>query len=168
MSGRPIDGPRRNRDAGVTLVEILVVLALIGVTTGVVAISLRPGDRADRGLRQDADLLAARLNIATEAGLIHGHAVAFDWEGDSYRFLERDGDDWQPHRNPRLAASHSMSGLLTRDDQTGGQPQRQGRLTMAPGAGPPEGGVALFAVSDGAARLQIRFDGFSADVEAPQ
>ncbi len=165
-SVRPIARPRRTREAGVTLVEILVVLALIGVTAAVAAISLRPGDRADRGLRQDADLLAARLNIAAEAGLIHGHDVTFDWERNTYRFLERDGEAWQAHRNPRLASLQSMSGLLTRDDETVAAPQREGRLTIAPDATPPKGGVAVFAVTDGAARLQVRFDGFSASVEA--
>ena len=37
----------RSRDAGVTLVEVLVVLVLVGIMAGAIGLSLGPADRGD-------------------------------------------------------------------------------------------------------------------------
>lgn len=156
--------PRRGREAGVTLVEVLVVLALLGVTAGVAAISLRPEDRAGRGGAQEAELLAARLSIALEGSMVGGHVAALDWEDGSYRFMQRRDGAWSAHPNPRLGTWQSVGGGgLSREGAE--LAEREGRLMITPGALPPPTGPAVFALG-GARGARVIFDGVTARVEA--
>ena len=42
--------PARHQDAGVTLVEVLVVLVLVGIMAGIVGLSIGTGSRGDIAL----------------------------------------------------------------------------------------------------------------------
>ncbi|QFT61973.1 hypothetical protein FIU91_03445 [Roseivivax sp. THAF30] len=152
----------RGRDAGVTLLEVLVVLALIGVSAGLVSLSVRPGDRADQAVRQDSELLAARLSIAVEESLVSGRAAALDWRRDGYSFVEWREEDWRPHGNPRLAERQTVSRALSLAGDTGAT---EGRLTIGPDAAPPPGRTTIFRIG---ARANVAFDGLSAYVEPLQ
>ena len=57
--------PARRQDAGVTLVEVLVVLVLVGIMAGIVGLSIGTGSRGDIA-KQEADLLVDRLNRAAD------------------------------------------------------------------------------------------------------
>ncbi|SLN12962.1 hypothetical protein ROJ8625_00380 [Roseivivax jejudonensis] len=146
----------RGGDAGVTLLEVLIVLALIGTGAGLVSLSLRSGDRADWTARQDAELLAARLSIATEESLLSGRAAALDWRRDGYSFVERGEEDWRPHGNPRLAEWQTVSLALSLAGDPGAT---EGRLAIGPDAAPPPSGIAVFRIGAGA---NVAFDGLSA------
>ncbi|OWU84704.1 hypothetical protein ATO6_10160 [Oceanicola sp. 22II-s10i] len=155
----------RHKDAGVTLVEVLVILAILSVVTGMAALALPSGPRPAT-LRQQADLLAARLDIAAEESLVSGRAARLEWDTGGYRFTAREGGEWAPHRNPNLAGPHRLEGMALRR-ATGGQ---TGALILRPDLGPPDGAVAALDLRAVEARNNYRvtvlFDGASARVDA--
>ncbi|WP_392337469.1 prepilin-type N-terminal cleavage/methylation domain-containing protein [Loktanella salsilacus] len=98
----------RSRDAGVTLVEVLVVLVLVGIMAGAIGLSLGPADRGDAANRE-ATLLIARLNRAADEALLTGAATAFVWGDGTYRFEVRQIDgSWGPHPIELLGTPHQV------------------------------------------------------------
>lgn len=91
---------RRSTTAGVTLVEMLVVLVLIGVLSGAAALSLnRPsGDQAELAALK----LTAHLDRAVRYAL--DHQIGFGLEADrgGYSFWVPMGEEWHPHPDPTL------------------------------------------------------------------
>ena len=148
----------RARDAGVTLVEVLVVLVLIGVMAGAVGLSLGPVDRGDT-LEREVTLLAARLNRAADETLLTGDAVAFVWDAGGYRFEVLRGADWQPHPVALLAATHATPGARP----SGPDGAAEGRFVvdgdLLPVTGVP---LTLSLRADNGLETQIRFDGVNA------
>jgi general secretion pathway protein H len=99
------------REAGFTLLEVLVVIVMIGVLATTVTLSLAPDNH--RRLQDEAWRFARVLEAASEqAG--EGDPLALEWAPDGYRFL-RQGDDgrWQPlERDELLAARHWPDGIV--------------------------------------------------------
>ena len=75
---------KRADDSGVTLIEILVVLALIGIGAGIVSYALPSGANA-RTLEQEATLLAARLTNVADRSLVAGETYRVIWQSEAYR-----------------------------------------------------------------------------------
>ena len=102
-------GPRPI-EAGVTLVEMLVVLVLVATLAGAVALSLPAARGADPLV--EAELLAARMRRASEEALLAGAPVALAWDGEGYRFLVSMDGAWTPHPVRLLAETRTLpSGL---------------------------------------------------------
>ena len=76
---------RRPRRLGMTLVEILIVLAIVGVAAGAVVLSLGSLDR-DTGAQLEANRLADRLRLASDHVLVSGRPLIFVWSSDGYAF----------------------------------------------------------------------------------
>ena len=81
----------RARPSGFTLIEILVVVAIIGVIVGLAGAQLMrgPGDL----VRGESEHLALLLRAAREEAILQGRVFAFGAGRESYRFLrlERNG-----------------------------------------------------------------------------
>ncbi len=107
MNDRP-KAKLRHRQAGVTLVEVLVVLVLVGVMAGAVGLSLGPADRGG-GVAREAQLLVARLNRAADEVMITGQPMALVWTQDDYRFLALQDASWVPHPVDLLGAQHDLA-----------------------------------------------------------
>ena len=101
----------RASEAGLTLVEMLVVLALIGVMAGAVGLSLGPATRGP-GAQDEARLLAARMRRASEEALLTGQPVALVWTDREYRFVALGVEGWAPHPIPLLAEVKALPGTL--------------------------------------------------------
>jgi general secretion pathway protein H len=74
----------RHPDAGVTLIEMMVVLAIVGIGTGAAVLGLgRLGqdDQAERAARR----LAGDLGLAVDDALISGTALNMVWTADTYQ-----------------------------------------------------------------------------------
>ncbi len=97
-----------SRRAGFTLIEMLVVLAIIGVMAAAVTVVALPGDAGQA--RAEARGLAARLESALREARARGHAIAWSADRDRYAFWQRGEDgDWvtyPPHSvyRPRALA----------------------------------------------------------------
>ena len=81
----------RQRLAAFTLVELLVVLAIIGVAAGLVAVNLGGDDR--RAAEREARRLAGALEHAAALAQWRGETLGVSAEGRSYRFWQRSADD---------------------------------------------------------------------------
>jgi general secretion pathway protein H len=84
---RAARGPAR----GFTLIEVLVVVAIIVIVVGLVGVQLMRGP-ADL-VKEESEHLALLLRAAREEAILQGRVFAFSAERDSYRFLrlERGG-----------------------------------------------------------------------------
>jgi len=89
--------PRRARRAGFTLVELLIVILIVSLATGVVLLTAPP---ARNDLRLEALRLAAKLTYARDEATVGGRAIALRLEGAGYAFDVRDGPAWRPLREP--------------------------------------------------------------------
>lgn len=101
----------RAPEAGITLVEMLVVLALIGVTAGAVGLGLGPAMRGPDA-QAEGRLLAARMHRASEEALLTGQPVALVWTDRDYRFLALGPEGWAAHPVPLLAEVKPLSAAL--------------------------------------------------------
>ena len=155
---------RRHTDAGVTLVEVLVVLVLVGVMAGAIGLSLGPADRENAAYRE-ATLLTARLNRAADEAVLAGMPMAFHWDQDGYWFEVRGSDDWQPHPVPLLGTRHDMTGTPPRDADGG----REGRYVIDGDLLPASGTVLRINLrSAGGPDQNVAFDGVNAWQEVPE
>ena len=75
---------------GFTLIEMLVVLAIMGLFVGLVSTITRPDDRAL--LRVEAERLAQLLDLAAMQSRLTGKRVAWTASGPGYRFWQLNED----------------------------------------------------------------------------
>ena len=149
---------RRVGNAGVTLVEMLVVLVLIGVMAGAVALSIGPADRGG-GAGREARLLAARLDRAADEVLLDGAPVALVWTPDNYRFLTLSAGDWVPHPVAILGQPHAFGrGLSFLGEAAAG-----GRFVLRPDLVPADDAPLTLAIGASGSAAgdsdRVRFDG---------
>lgn len=93
---------------GFTLIEMLVVLAILGVLSAFVAISTAPDPR--RQAATEAERLGLLLEAALQEAQWGGRSIAWSADNRSYRFLQAESERrWQPITDdemfrPRLLA----------------------------------------------------------------
>ncbi len=124
---------RREGERGLTLVEMLVVLAIIGISTAAAVLAMSTGH--DGNGQAEAQRLLARVQLAADEAMIGDHSLALSVTPTSYAVLERSeaGLAWQPttlgglddvHKLPpgmRLSAPPDGL-LLPLDANAAGQP----------------------------------------------
>ena len=149
-----VDAIRRDRESGVTLIEMLVVLLLIGVAAGSVGLALGGGDR--KGVvEREFRLLANRLELAAERALVTGTPALFEWDSRGYGFLEADGASWSAHGLAALRNRHDLPPdlELSGDDRTG-------RRILAAHMLPATGALVL-ELRSGTSQQSLTFDGMT-------
>lgn len=80
---------------GFTLIEILVVIAILGVAVGAVALSISTSDA--RLLQEETARLGALFRIAQNEARVSGRALVWEADRDGYRFRPLDSEaarDW--------------------------------------------------------------------------
>jgi general secretion pathway protein H len=78
--------------AGFTLVELMVVLAIMGLAAAAVILTLPSQDQI---LRQEADRLAVRLAAARDLAVVEGRGTAAVISPSGYGFEQRVRGEWQ-------------------------------------------------------------------------
>lgn len=86
-------GQRKAATSGFTLVELMVVLAIMALAATAVVLTI-PGE--ERTVRSEADRLAARLAAARDIAVIEGRSVAVNFAPSGYGFERRIDGTWQP------------------------------------------------------------------------
>jgi general secretion pathway protein H len=82
------------RQRGFTLIELLVVLVIIGLTLGLVTMNAAPSQR--QAMQQEAQRVALLLQLARDEAIVRNRPIAFEANAESYRFLVRNGRQWEP------------------------------------------------------------------------
>lgn len=102
--------PRRAR--GFTLLEIMVVVVLIGITATLISLNLRPD--VERQAELEARRFAGLLEQLREESILAGRAMAveIDSKDRSYRFfVARDG--WQPLERDEMLRRRQLPEFLS-------------------------------------------------------
>ena len=86
---RPVRAAR-----GFTLVELMVVMVIIGITLGLVSLNAIPSPR--QNLQNEAQRLALLLQLARDEAIVRNRLVAFEADTEHYRFLVRNETRWDP------------------------------------------------------------------------
>lgn len=79
---------------GFTLLELLVVLVIVGITLGAVVLNANPGQR--QLLYNEAQRIALLMQLARDEAIVRNQAIAFESDNSRYRFLIRQGNEWRP------------------------------------------------------------------------
>ena len=80
-------------ERGFTLVELMVVLAIMALAATAVVLTI-PGE--ERSVRSEADRLAARLAAARDVAVVEGRSVAVNFAPSGYGFERRVDGAWTP------------------------------------------------------------------------
>jgi len=83
-----------HKEAGFTLVEVLCVLALLGLTAGLVVLNL---PKPAPAFRTEVQSVATLLNLAARQSIIDGKARGIDVTASHLDIFQYDGD-WVPDR----------------------------------------------------------------------
>lgn len=79
---------------GFTLLELLVVLVILGITLGAVSFNAMPSER--QVLQSDAQKVSLLLQSARDEAIVRNRPVAFEADAGGYRFLILENNAWKP------------------------------------------------------------------------
>lgn len=79
---------------GFTLLELLVVLVIAGLTLGMVSFNAMPSER--QVLQKECQRIALLLQLARDEAIVRNRPIAFETDGQGYHFLVREDNVWQP------------------------------------------------------------------------
>jgi len=143
--------------SGFTLVEILVVLVILAIGTGLAVVSLTTDPQAV--VRREGQRFAGALEYAAARAQIRAETLGVDAAGPAIRFWRRDPDTntWRPVNDDDALATRTLPEPLE------ALPQTYAGRTLAPHTLVPlrpsgRNEPATFVIASGAARVIVALD----------
>ncbi len=84
---------------GFTLVELLVVMLIVAMMAGVIVLNMPP---PRSGEKNQAEVFAARLNLAAELAVMTGSMIGLEVDPTGYRYFRFVDGKWAPHDGGQL------------------------------------------------------------------
>lgn len=134
-----------------TLIEMLIVLAIVGVAAGAVTLGIGAATRAPN-VETEARRLASRLQAASDDAMLGDRMTAFTVDEHGYGFATMTASGWQPRTDGPMAYHRLPGGMVV--TLTANPPVILG----ADGSGQP----LAATVSAGDQRWQVVYDGMTA------
>jgi len=148
---------KRGRRSGMTLIEVLVTLGILGVMATMVVLGFGASGRP-MTTQAEANGLAERLGFAADEVLITRRPIALAWDSRGYGFLRQgSGGNWVPDSLAPLGKRHDLPRGLT---LTADAPP----LIVITDAGAPAFEMSL---TDAGRTLTVAFDGLNATASSP-
>jgi general secretion pathway protein H len=95
------------RSRGFTLLELMIVLVIAGITLGFVTLNALPSPR--QALLDEAQRIALLLQVARDEAIMRNVPIAFEAQADGYRFMIRRGNTWQQLDGDELLRQRDFS-----------------------------------------------------------
>ena len=106
------------RSAGYTLIELMVVIAIMGLITSFV-LPYIPTDKADQ-MRSEADRFESLIAYAQTHAILQSQDLGLIIEGADYRFVRQDSGSWQVLEeeplNPQKLENYLTQTLTVEDE----------------------------------------------------
>lgn len=151
---------RRERPArGFTLIELLVVLVIVGITLGIVTLNAMPGER--QVLQNEAQRISLLFQLARDEAIVRNRPIAFEAQPEVYRFLLRDGNEWQVLSGDELLRERQFARspvMLSISPSSAAAPSDMQTLRIVFGREPVDKPFVL-TLASGDASVRIRADG---------
>ena len=144
---------QRDHQSGVTLIEMMIVLAVIGIATGAATLGLA-GAARDNRTETEALRMASQINLAMDDALIEGAARVMLWDGEGYSILPVTAAGFAENVD---ATRHRLGPSITLQRADG---QTDAMMLSDDGTSPP---VTLTLTGPGAA-WNVSFTGLVAEV----
>lgn len=104
---RPLHSKKTVKNKGFTLLEVLVVIALIGLIVSVVQFNFS-GKRPEDTLKESSNQFAELFESAANYGLLNNIELGLYIDDNSYQFLGYDGEKWTEIPEQDWLASHEL------------------------------------------------------------
>ena len=98
--------PGLSRMAGFTLLEVLVVIAIIGILLTIATLSVEQNSR--NVLQQEAERLQGLLQLAADEAILSGRELALQIDPDRYLFMRLEGENWKPLEADRILRERQL------------------------------------------------------------
>jgi general secretion pathway protein H len=126
----------KQKSAGFTLVEMMVVLLIVGLMASIVVFSFPSGSSA---LEEDAQRFAARTAALRDNAILQSRPMAVQVTPSGYSFLERRKGSWSVIEDKPFVSTDWSSGVRAATGETGpmmisfestGLPSEQAELVL--------------------------------------
>jgi general secretion pathway protein H len=144
--------PSRSASQGFTLIEMLIVLAIIGVMAGAVSLGIGSVTRAP-SVETEARRLATRLQAAADDAMLGDGLIAFTVEKNGYGFATVAADGKMVARTDDAFGFHKLPGHMVVTLSA-----RPPVILGVDGSGKPMSAV----IESGSQRWQVVYDGLTA------
>lgn len=101
----------RNKQAGFTLIEIMIVVVIVAIITGAAVMSF-PRDTSDL-LKEEADRVHALLSLSQDEAILQSRELALGFNQSGYTFFRLDNNAWSVYDDDVFKARQLPADLLS-------------------------------------------------------